>query len=59
LSSFEFPSEADKDEKVGMKILLVMPRLGHASSIVVYFKTDYGDIFVYVVSGIHHTHLGL
>ena len=44
-SSFVFSSEADKAGKVGMKILLVIPRLGHSLNTAVYFKTDYRKYF--------------
>ena len=38
-SSFGFSSQADKDGKVGRKILFVMLRLQYSLNIVVYFKT--------------------
>lgn len=58
-SSFGFSSRAHEEGKVGMKILFVMPRLGHSLNIVVYFKTDYREYFVCVVSGILCAHLDL
>lgn len=42
---FFFSSEADKDGKVGMKILFVIPRLGHSLNTAVYFKMDYRKSF--------------
>lgn len=44
-SSFGFSSEADKAGKVGMKILFVIPRLGHSLNTTVYFKKDYRKYF--------------
>lgn len=39
-SSFGVSSEADKDGEVDVKILLVMPRLGHSLNTLVCFKMD-------------------